>query len=61
VEDIVSSVDWWAQGLCEELNTKFEETQLSLQMSLDTWTKDLLKELDAEILESVSNMQTARP
>jgi hypothetical protein len=44
VEDVLASVDQRTQGLQEELNAKMEETQLELQMSLDTWTRSLCNE-----------------
>jgi hypothetical protein len=45
VEYIPASVNQQTQGLCEELNTKIEETHLGLQTSLNTWTKNFSKEI----------------
>jgi hypothetical protein len=54
VEDVLSPIDQWTQGLHEELNTEIEKTQLGLQAvttSLNMWTKNLRKELDMETLD----------
>jgi hypothetical protein len=56
VEDILSSVDQWTQGLCQEHNKKIEETQLDLQAEM----KDLHKELDLRILQTQIDIQAIK-
>jgi hypothetical protein len=49
VEGNLASVNQWRQGLHEELNTKMEETQLELQVSVNTQTQKLQENTAADI------------